>query len=59
MGGHSASAPHVPNPPPIPEVGPETEDWAQKQARRKQGFSKTIITGELVPMGTGKKTVLG
>lgn len=60
MGGSpKVKSPPVPPPPPIPEVGPEVEDWAMKMAKKKRGFSKTIITGELVPMGTGRKTVLG
>ena len=51
--------PPVPPPPPIPEVGPETEDFAARLARRRAGFRRTIVTGALEPMPTGRKRLLG
>ena len=59
FGGKKAPTPKVPPPPAIPEVGEETEDFAMRAARRRRGFASTILTGQLTPMGTGKKTVLG
>lgn len=50
--------PKVPPPAAVPEVGPETEDFAAKQARSRSGFQKTIITGDLEPAKKGK-TLLG
>jgi len=44
--------------PTLPIVDTGAEDEATKQAMRRKGFKKTIITGALSP-GTGKKTVLG
>lgn len=63
MGG-VFSKPKKPKPPPIPsapalpEVGPEVSESAVRQARRRGGFEKTIITGELEPKKK-KRTVLG
>ncbi len=51
--------PPVPPPAPIPQVGPETEDWAMIQAKKRAGFAKTIVTGDLSPVSTGKKKLLG
>jgi len=51
--------PPVPPPAPIPEVGPETGDETMRMARRRSGFRKTLLTGNLEPIGTGKKTLLG
>ena len=59
MFGKKAPTPKVPPPPAIPEVGEEVEDYAMRAARRRQGFPSTIITGQLTPVSTGKKTVLG
>jgi len=53
-----------PKPPPIPELlrpptkPIEAEEAAMKKARRRRGWQKTIITGELIPETT-KKTQLG
>jgi len=51
--------PVVPPPPAIPEVGPEVPDYAAKLARKRAGFRSTILTGNLTPMDTGKKQLLG
>ena len=53
-----------PPPPPAPvatvvEPTVDVEDEAKKRARRQTGYSKTILTGGLSPMSTGKNTVLG
>ena len=51
--------PPIAPPPPIPEVGPETEDIALKRARSREGFRKNaFLTGDLAPT-TGKKKLLG
>lgn len=56
-------APAPPPPPPEPEPAPEkiveTGEGEIKKARRRSGYQRTIITGALVPTGTGKKSVLG
>ena len=57
-GGETSDPPPVPPPPPTPEVGPEAGEEAQKAARRRSGFRKSILTGNLAP-NTGKKQVLG
>jgi hypothetical protein len=49
----------VPPPAAIPETAPETEEYAAKIARRRMGYRKTIITGALEPMTSGKKKLLG
>lgn len=59
------SKPKAPKPPPlpppvaIPEIAPETEDWAYQQARKKRGYTSTVITGALKPATSGKKTIFG
>lgn len=55
----SPPMPKVPPPPALPEVGPETEDFAARMAKRRSGFRKTILTGDLQPINTGKKQLLG
>lgn len=49
--------PPPPPPPAIPDVGEEVEDIARR--RRPRGRRETFLTGDLVPMATGKKRVLG
>lgn len=54
--------PRVPAPPPpvaIPEVSEEAPEYAMRAARRRRGFERTLMMGELTPRTTGKKTVLG
>jgi len=59
MGKPKAVKPPAPPPPAAtPEVAPEAAETAIKQARRKGGYRKTILTGALSP-ATGKKTTLG
>lgn len=50
--------PALPSPQAIPEVEPAAEEGAMKRYRRRKGFEKQIITGELVPESE-KKKVLG
>ena len=50
--------PKVPPPPAIPEVGGEVEDAAMKAARRRRGFSSTVLAGTVEP-DIKKKTLLG
>jgi hypothetical protein len=54
----SPAMPPVPPPPVIPQVGPETGDFAAKLAKKRSGFAKTILTGEL-GSASGGKTLLG
>lgn len=63
MGGmfakpRAVKPPPVPAPTAIPEVAPEAEETAIRQARRRRGFARTIVTGALEPPAR-KKTVLG
>jgi len=51
--------PEVPAPAAIPESSSEGSDWAMRAAMKRSGFQKAILTGNLKPMSTGKKTVLG
>jgi hypothetical protein len=55
----AVKAPPLVAPPAIPQVGPDTEDWAMKQAKARSGFAKTLVTGSLSPVTTGKKKLLG
>ena len=55
----SIDPPPIPPPPAIPEIGPDTADFASRQAKRRKGFSKTNLTGAMEPGATGKKSVLG
>jgi len=56
--------PKTPKPPPPPapvaavDVSKAPEDEAIKAKRRKSGYQKTVLTGNLAP-NTGKKTTLG
>jgi len=51
-------APSVMPPVQIPEVSKEPEDWAVKQAKRRRGFEKTLLTGAKTPK-LAPKTFLG
>ena len=55
----TVKAPSVPAPIPLPEVSEETGEEAMRKAVKRSGRNKTIITGNLVPKSTGRKTVLG
>ena len=57
-GGGAPDPPPVPPPPPTPEVGPEAGEGAERAARSRSGFRKTILTGNLSP-NSGKKQILG
>lgn len=52
-------APPVPDPPPIPTVTDEADEFARKEERKASGISKTFLTGNLSPRSTGKKKSLG
>jgi len=54
----SPSMPKVPPPAAMPQPGSDASDAAARAARARQGFSKTLITGDLEPKTT-KKTLLG
>ena len=54
----AVKAPPPPAPQAVIETGPETSEAEIKRQKRKSGFAKTVITGNLAPT-TGKKTVLG
>lgn len=54
-----AKAPRVPEPPAILIVGEEPKDLTMMRMKRRSGYQKTILTGDLVPESTGKKTELG
>ena len=49
----------VQSPPALPQTGPEVEDFAMREAKRRSGYQKTIVTGALEPVKSQKKTVLG
>lgn len=60
MGGSpKIKTPPVSPPMALPEVAIETPEEAMKKAKRRSGFAKTILAGNLSPMSTGKKTTLG
>ncbi len=51
--------PEVKPPEPIPELDEETEEQRMKKLMKRTGFTKSILTGDLSPSTTGKKTLLG
>lgn len=56
----SDAAKKMPTPPapiPIPEL--EGDEALKKAGRKKGGRASTILTGDLIPMDIGKKTLLG
>jgi len=63
--GSLFSKPKSPKPPPIrpapalPTVDENFEGEMDSKIRRRSGFSKTILTGNLSPEDTGKKKLLG
>jgi len=50
--------PKLPPAPALPSVDPIVEDDTMARARRRSGFRKTILTGDVTP-GSGKKKLLG
>ena len=56
-----AASINLPRPAPlpsIPQIQPETTDFALRAAKKRKGFSRTILTGALSPT-TEKKQLLG
>tara|TARA_R100001530_G_C4206003_1_gene126050 strand:- start:364 stop:549 length:186 start_codon:yes stop_codon:yes gene_type:complete len=51
-------APAIPPPAAIPDTDSRTGDFAQRKAKGKKGFRKSILTGALTPT-SGKNQVLG
>lgn len=51
------TAPAVPPPPAVPDVGPEVGDIARR--KRPRGRRETFLTGDLIPMDLGKSRLLG
>ncbi len=51
--------PPVPDPPPIPVVSDEAEEFEIRALRKKSGLRKTFLTGNLTPKTVGKKKTLG
>ncbi len=45
-------------PPPIPQIEPETGDFARRSARKRSGFRQSILAGNVRPP-TEKKQLLG
>ena len=58
-GGKTIKAPPVPDPPPVPVVSDEAEEFAAREERRRSGISRTFLTGNLTPKSKGLKTTLG
>ena len=61
--GPKATPINLPRPapiPPIPQVEPETGDFARRSARKRSGFRESILAGSLrPPLPSEKKSVLG
>ncbi len=57
-GGKKVKAPTPTKVSPAPTITSEAEDDALKKATGGGGFASTILTGDLVPKRTGKKTRL-
>lgn len=55
----TVKAPPVPDPPPIPVVSDESEEFAIKEQQKRSGVRQTFLTGNLTPKTTGKKRTLG
>ena len=55
----TVKAPPVPPPPAVPVVSDEAEEFEAAEIRKRSGFRKTFLTGNLTPRSTGKKKLLG
>jgi hypothetical protein len=55
----AVKAPPVPAPATIPDTAPEAGEDEAKRVRRQMGYQKQILTGNLTPKSTGKRTTLG
>ena len=58
-GGRRVTPPTVQRVSPPPTVSQESSDWAMRRAQSTSGFQQTILTGDLRPRSTGRRTVLG
>ena len=58
-GAGQIKTPPVPAPPAIPVLDEQAGNRLAKKTKQKSGYQKTILTGDLVPELTGKKTTLG
>ena len=58
-GAKEVKAPPVPDPPPVPVVSDESEEFELQKLRQRSGFEQTFLTGNLTPKSTGKKRTLG
>jgi hypothetical protein len=59
--GHVSSpkVPKVSPPPALPQTQGDMSDLAMQLAKKRSGFEKTIVAGNLQPAPTGKKRLLG
>ena len=63
-GAKTPKPPPVPPPPAVPTTDVNAADAAAKDARRRAGFTSTLLTGAKGPLqsggsGPGKKSILG
>lgn len=58
-GGKKIKAPTAKKVEPLPKITSEAEDDALQKASGGGGFESTILTGNLIPKKTGKRTKLG
>ena len=54
-----AVKPPAPPPAAMPESAPEAGEDEAKKVRKQMGFQASILTGNLTPQSSGKKTKLG
>lgn len=55
----SPKAPTAQPPPAVPVESPEPAEYTMRRAAHRFGFRKSILTGNLAPVSTLKKTTLG
>ncbi len=59
LGGSKIKPPQVTAPPPVPTVTDTSSEDMIKKAKKASGYEKTLLTGSLTPINTGKKKLLG